>query len=419
MKLLRKLCVVGILCLCCFGLVACSDDKKSKDIDDILYTNVKLNITDPLFVGDFYDIEKYLTFSSNIDQITYQCLSMDTNILEFVDAKTFKCKAQGTVTIRVRTPIKDGMFVTANQNVEVEDRPSYFSSFSFALKEVYASYSGVANKRIAQNIATMLGESSFPLLVECSTDLAKYDPYTGTITYIDATGNCEITVRVPYDRNANKEVLYHNYSFNFYVDRYVKDISLTGGASSFALKVGERGTFKLNINDGAGCTCPKPTISFLSDSMLSVDENYNYVVLSSGSSEGKGKTVMTVTYYTAHGVTAEKKYTVTILDVPTALNCTLYSGDSLATSQLNSNTKYKLKIKGVFDEGVNNAYLDKSNLSVYSISDCTLVKNGNDIDLTFTTPLSAGSYQIILNYYKKTYGDSIQLNYTLNYVVTE
>lgn len=413
MKLLRKLCIVGILCLCCFGLVACSDEKKSKDIDDILYTNVKLNITDPLFVGDTYDIEKYLTFSSNIEQVTFQCMSLDENIIKFLDGKTFICKAVGKTTIRVRTPIKDAMYVIANQNVEVEESPSYYSSFGFEMSEVYASYSGVASKRVAQNRATMLGESSFPLLVECP-DYVDYDVYTGEITYGDITGNCEITVRVPYDRNANKEVLYDNYSFMLYVDRYVKEISLTGGAKSFALKVGEKGTFKLNINDGNGCTCPAPIISILNNDMIKVD-GYNYEVLSSGSAEGKGRTEMTVIYYTAHGITAHKEYTITVLDEPSAFNCTLYSGDSVVTSPLNSNTEYVLKIKGVFDDNAENAYLNKAYLSVYGLEG-TATKNGNDIDFTFSTN-KAGSYPVTIKYQKKTYGDQIDVTYTLDIVV--
>lgn len=416
MKTLRKIGVVVFLCLCCFGLVACSDEKKSKDIDDISYTNVKLNITDALFVGDSYDIEDYLTFSSNIDNVVFQCMSTDEDVISFIDAKTFKCNSAGKTTIRVRTPIKDGMFVTANQNVEVELSPSYYSFFSFAMDEVHASYSGTASQRVAQNTATMQGESSFPLQVEYSTDLATYDPYTGKITYIKATGNCRITVRVPYARNVDKEVLYQNYTFDLYVDRYVKNISLTGGGSGITLKTGETGTFNLNINDGNGCTCSAPTITALNSDMLSIN-GYNYTALSSGTSEGKGKTSIVVTYYTAHGVTATKTYFVTILDEPTELNCAFYLNNGIVSSPLTSYTEYKLKISGTFDAGVENAILDKDKveLSVYGI-DGTARKNGVDIDYIFTTP-SAGSYEVTVRYYKATYSSAIEVQYTMTIVV--
>ncbi len=418
MKLLRKFCIVGILCLCCFGLVACSDDKKSKDIDDISYTNVKLNITDSLFVGDYYDIERYLTFSSNIDNITYQCQSTNTDVIEFVDGKTFKCKAEGKTAIRVRTPIKDGMYVIANKDVEVEMAPSYYSFFGFEMDEVYASYSGTTSKRVAQNTATMQGKSSFPLIVEYSNDLATYDPYTGKITYKKATGNCNITVRVPYSRNTNKEVLYKNHTFVLYVDRYVSSISLTGGGSGITLKTGESGTFKLNINDGAGCTCPTPTITTLNSELLAID-GWNYTVLKSGTALGGGKTSLTVTYYTAHGVTNTKEYYVTIVDEPVELDCTFYSGGETTTSPLSVGTEYKLKIKGVYNTGVENVVLNKDYLSVYSgqdVLDGTAKKNGNDIDYTFTIN-KTGVYTIIIRYYCATYGSKIDITETIDIVV--
>lgn len=415
MKFVKRLCMVVLFCLCCFGLTACNE-KTSKDIDNVSYTNVKLNITDPLFVGDYYDIERYLTFSSNIDNITYQCLSTNTDVIEFVDGKTFKCKTEGNTTIRVRTPIKDDMYVTANQNVEVEQAPSYYSYFGFAMDEVYASYSGTASKRVAQNLAIMQGESSYPLLVEYSNDLATYDPYTGAISYSKNTGSCRITVRVPYDRNNDKEVLYHNYSFMLYVDRYVSSISVTGGGSTITLKTGETGTFDLNINDGAGCTCQAPTITALCSDMLLID-GLNYTALSSGSSDGNGKTYITITYFTAHGVADTKTYTVVILDEPTALDCAVYSGNDIVETSLVSGMTYKIKIKGVFDDGVENNYLDKDKveLSVYGIEG-TARKNGADIDYSFTAP-SAGSYEITIRYYKKTYKGAIDVMTTMTIIV--
>lgn len=410
MKKLRAFCVAFCVVVCAFVLVGCADEKTSKTIIDYDYTNIKLNINDTLYVGDSYNIENYLTFSSSLEVVTFQCLSTNTDVIEFADGKTFVCKSVGSATIKVRTEVKDGTYVIATDNVEVEVEPEYYTSFMFEKNEVYVD----ASEKKASNKIITQGTSTFPIVVSSyPSGLIQYDTKTGDITFSGA-GNCVVTAKVPYGRDNDKNILYHNYSFSFYAERYISGITFTGATGgSILLKEGEEGDFTISVSNAKTYTVAAPTITSNSDNITL--DGYHYIA------NRAGTCTLTVSYETSHNVFTTSDYTLKIVKDPIDIDYTIYYDDNEHTGQMLQNTEYLIKLTGAFDNtsgaDADWLFLDKAYLVSVSGVDGTVTKNGNDLDITFSTPNATGSLTIQIVYEKQTYSSRIYHVVTIECVV--
>ena len=388
--------MIGLFLLCGLIMVACAPKSKTeKQIDDVSYANIKLNISQPLYVGDSHDIENYLIFSSNMESVVFQCMSTNEKVLSFVDGKTFLCNSVGKTTIRVRVKVKDNTYVIANQNVEVENAPSYYTSFSFEKDVVYANYSD----KTAKNPMLAGGNSSYPVIISVTNDLVTYDIKTGEIKF-KGIGNCKVIAKVPYGRDASKNVLYHDYSFSVYVDKYVKSLSIKGGSSVITLKEGEVGDFILNTND---YSCADPVLS-VDNEIVSID-GLHYVANSCG------RCTLTISYLTNPGAISTKTYTLNVIGEPRTIIDTLYLGSVEAVGDLKPNTEYVLILSSADSD------LVKDYVSVVGV-DAKVGKSNNNVKITFTTPGTLQELRVRVCYYKKTYSSEVNLEKEFVFVVS-
>ncbi len=394
MKNIQKLCTILLFLLCGLLMGACTSKAKiEKKIDNVSYANIKLNITDPLYVGDSHDIENYLTFSSNMESVVFQCMSTDEKVLSF-DGKTFLCNSVGKTTIRVRVKVKDGTYVIANQNVEVESTPSYYTSFSFEKDVVYANYSD----KTAKNSILAGGKSSFPVIIDITNNLVTYDINTGEIKF-NGIGDCVVIARVPYGRDVNKNMLYHEYSFKVYVDKYISSLSIKGGSSTITLKEGEENDFILNTND---YSCADPILSVDSDVVTISGKHYV--------ANRSGECTLTISYLTNPGVTKTKTYKLKVITEPSALTGTLYLSGTEVVGDLKPNTEYVLILSST---GIK---LNKDYVSISGI-ECKIGTNLDNVKITFTTPSSLQELKIRVTYNKETYSDTVNFSKEFTFVV--
>lgn len=417
MKKLRILCMVVLFVLCGLVCAGCSDNKTSKDIGDIEYTNLKLNTISNLFVGDSHNVEDYLVVSTNKSDVEIECESLDKNILFFIDNTTFICRGEGKTTIKVRSLVKDESYVVASQVVEVEKQPSYYTDFSLDYDNVYASYEYAKADRVVTNAVHAEGTSSFPVLVEFSNEdlVDSYDLTTGEIKYKYALGDCDITVRVPYGRNERKEILYNNHTFTLHIQQFVKTVTISGATSgSLTLKANSTGQFNLNINSGKGCTCEAPVITANTDAITITGTTFstNRSISQTDENTSPKLHIKYLKGYTedALPIYDYKDYSLKIIDAPIDFTYTVYDSDNqVVEGVLAPNADYTLYVEGVFDDNAQNGAIDKTYLSVIGINANSITKKGTGINIKFTLNDTTTQLEIAFVYERNIYNDTIYL----------
>lgn len=392
MKIRNIICF--LILIFCAVLTGCGAEKTEKDIKSVEYLNIKFEIDENLYVGDSFRLFDYTEISTNIIDPEIQFGSDDKDIINF-DGTTFSCEKAGMTNIYVRGKLSDGRYVYAREKVIVENRPTYYTSFSLQKSIVMVDY---RNRDNISNTAYYEGESTYPVIVEYSSDNVKYDYKTGKIE-VTAVGECKVSVKVPVSRDENKIVHYDTYSFDVVVERYITEVTLKGSAGGINLKTGETGEFVLDISPQKH-TVDAPTLNVSGDILVLDGTRYTAI--------GTGECSLTLTYETGIGVFYTKEYKVRIYDQPTSLNLEILDNGMNVDGDLEVGKKYKLIVSADCNLGnftsllVNSA--DPATLDYITLSESNLVDGKVEYSFTVSKETSI-NFQV--GYYKQTYADTL------------
>ena len=384
-----------LILIFCGVLTGCGAEKTEKDIKSVDFLNIRFEIDENLYVGDSFRLFDYAEISTSMINPEIQFGSDDKNIISF-DGTTFSCEKAGTTNIYVRGKLRDGKYVYAREKVIVENRPTYFETFSLQKSVVLVDY---RNRDNITNIAHYEGETTYPVLVEYSSDNVKYDYKTGKIDVL-AVGECKVTLKVPASRDENKTIHYDTYTFDVIVNRYITEVTLKGSAGGINLKVGEIGDFVLDISPQK-YTVNAPTLNVAGDILVLDGTRYTAV--------SAGECSLTLTYERGIGDWYTKEYKVRIYDEPTSLNLEVLDNGVSVDGYLEAGKEYKLVVSATCELGkftsilVNSA--DSTTLDYITLSEANLVDG--KVVYTFTVDREMDiNFQV--GYYKQTYSDTLE-----------
>lgn len=393
MNRIRNIFCLILIAFCGF-IVGCSSEKVEKDIKTVDYLNIEWDIEDSLYVGDIFKPTDNLKISTNLTNPQIQFGSENEEIIKITD-NGFLCLSEGETRVFARARLSEGRYVYASEKIIVESVPSFYTSFSLQSSVVKVDYK---NRENIKNVVSCTGESTYPVVVEYSSDILTYDYTTGLLD-IKKVGECKVTLKVPAYRDDNRELQYTTYAFDVYVDKVITNVTLTGYSGGLVLKKGEVGQLLLNVS---------PTTYTVEDPKITCDSDIISFEGTTYTAKEVGECNITITYQNGVSTFDSKTYKVKIYDQPENLILGLYHDDVIVDGDLEVGKEYKLIISADCVLGdfssllINN--VDPNQISEITISQAKLVEGKIEYKVTINAEMDIS---FLVGYYKSTYSSEI------------